>query len=113
MNTATHSSSSSAATTALSLPARVKVSEVVSGRYSTESEQSIVRDSQWYVAGLTRPLNWDDRRAGVDLIKLEDGSQIKLNSSGMQSVPQPGWVLLLTSGNQSEGYTWTLYGITQ
>ncbi len=94
------------------LPARVKVTEVISGRYSTEVEQAVVKDSQWFVADLNRPLNWDDRKAGTDIVKLDDGSEIKLNSSGMQSVPKPGWVLLLTSGDEVSGFKWTLYGIT-
>jgi hypothetical protein len=107
MNTATHSPS------AILPPARVKVVEVISGRYSTETEKEVVKESQWFVASLNRPLNWDDRQPGTDLVKLDDGSLIKLNSSGMQSVPQPGWVLLLTSGDEASGYAWTLYGISR
>lgn len=76
------------------LPVRVTVDALLSSRYPD---------------GL-RPDSWDDRVAGNDLIKA-GGKTIKLRSDGGQSPPQPGWVILLTEGDGSSGYLWTLYGI--
>ncbi len=76
------------------LPVKVTVSSIVEGRYSGP-----------------RPASWDQRIAGHDLVTLADGSVIKLQSEGGQSVPQPGWVLMITSGDANTGYSWTLYGL--
>ena len=75
------------------------VSELISSRYDG-------------VTASRRPNSWDERRAGVDEIRVPDGRVIKLVSSAMQSPPKPGWVIVLTDGNASDGYFWTLYGIT-
>jgi hypothetical protein len=84
---------------ALHLHAKVSVAEVVSSRYGGER-------------GAERPLLWDDRRPGKDVVRIDGGEILTLQSSAMQSTPKPGWVLVLTGGSLHEGYTWTLYGIT-
>lgn len=81
------------------LPCRVVVSELISGRY------------QGMDGSLQRPLSWDERQAGVDTILTEDGKKLKLQSTGQQSSPVPGWKLLITGGSADSGYTWTLYGM--
>ena len=77
------------------LPRRVIVKRIVSSRYAEN----------------LRPLSWDERKEGEDTIESGDGATVKLLSDGQQSPPKPGWVLLLTSGDDSVGYRWTLYGI--
>jgi len=84
---------------AFHLHAKVCVGEVVSSRYGAAN-------------GTTRPLLWDERREGTDVVRVEGGATITLKSSAMQSTPKPGWILVLTGGSEQEGYTWTLYGIT-
>ena len=84
---------------ALHVHAKVCVVEVVSSRYGTSD-------------GGARPLLWDERHEGFDIVRIEGGETLTLKSSAMQSTPKPGWILVLTGGSQSEGYTWTLYGIT-
>jgi len=81
-------------------PARIQVTEVLSSRYDsvTPREQG-------------RPPEWDRRLAGVDLVRASGGQTVKLRSSAMQSPPKPGWVLMLTGGNEADGYAWTLYGL--
>jgi hypothetical protein len=81
----------------LTLPCRVTVQAITSSRYP----------------GHERPLSWEERVAGVDVVTLEDGSTIRLRSDGMQSPPKAGWVLLLVKGNPQEGFVWTLYGLPQ
>jgi hypothetical protein len=75
---------------------RLRVSEMLCSRY----------------AGGERPLSWDDRKEGIDVVRAITGEEVRLKSTSMQSPPKPGWVILLTGGNASEGYSWTLYGIT-
>ena len=82
----------------LHLHAKVSVAEVVSSRYVG-------------ARGGDRPLLWDERRAGKDVVRIEGGETLTLQSSAMQSTPKPGWILVLTGGSQGGGYTWTLYGI--
>lgn len=60
-----------------------------------------------------RPLCWDDRREGIDVVRSLGGETVKLKSSPMQSTPKPGWVIVLTGGTADEGYSWTLYGISR
>ena len=79
------------------LPARVVVAETVSGRYDSGS----------------RPENWDDRVSGTDVIRTSDGVTVTLQSDGMQSTPDSGWVLMLTDGDNEKGFHWTLYGLSQ
>lgn len=78
--------------------AKVCVIGVVSSRYGRFS-------------GGKRPLRWDDRVEGREVVKVDDGHEVTLISSAMQSTPKPGWILVLTGGSEREGYTWTLYGI--
>lgn len=83
-------------------PARIEVTELLSSRYdSTESHKR------------TRPMEWGERLAGVDIVRVSGGHTVRLKSSPMQSPPKPGWVLMLTDGNDSEGYAWTLYGLSR
>jgi hypothetical protein len=79
--------------------AKVCILEVVSSRYGA-------------ARGGERPLLWDERQEGNDVVRIEGGETITLKSSAMQSTPKPGWIVVLTGGSQHEGYTWTLYGIT-
>lgn len=74
---------------------RIKVARVVASRYE----------------GGFRPLSWDDRRGGSDIVETVDGQRITLLSSGQQSCPQNGWEILLTGGDDEHGFTWTLYGL--
>ena len=78
------------------LPKRITVQSIVSTRYKN---------------GL-RPLNWDERVSGFDIIVGNDGKNYKLQSDGGQSPPKVGWILLLKSGDSDSGFIWTLYGIT-
>lgn len=82
-----------------SFPVKVQVGELIVGRYADLPE------------GNTRPLIWENRIAGVDLVRLTDGRELKLVSDGQQSPPKKGWVLMLTDGSKDEGYHWTLYGM--
>lgn len=81
-------------------PARIQVTEVLSSRYDSVTSREP-----------GRPLEWDRRLSGVDLVRASGGQTVKLRSSAMQSPPKPGWVLMLTGGNETEGYVWTLYGL--
>lgn len=83
-----------------SLPKQVTVKRVVSSRYGIELP-----------GNASRPLNWDDRREGIDIVETSEGEKISLLSDGQQSVPQPGWVLILTKGDPHEGFRYTLYGM--
>jgi hypothetical protein len=83
-------------------PARIEVTELLSTRYD-----SAVGHNR------TRPMEWGERLAGVDVVRVSGGHTVKLKSSAMQSPPKPGWVLMLTDGNDSEGYAWTLYGLSR
>jgi hypothetical protein len=78
-------------------PVRKKVSAVVSGRYDSGK----------------KPVSWDERIAGLDIVVDESGDEISLYSSGDQSTPAPGWELLLTGASDQGGSTWTLYGIAK
>ncbi len=95
----------------LRLPARLEVAEVLESRYSSSLDKEKIAKDQWFVPELQRPLSWDDRVEGVDVVRAASGEVLRLRSSGMQSVPKPGWVVVLTSGDEAGGYTWTLYGL--
>jgi hypothetical protein len=87
-------------TRASALPYRIEVLAVVSSRYGAGER-------------LPRPQSWDERHSGIDIVKISTGAEIRLASSAMQSVPKPGWVLMLTAGDENRGYEWTLYGMTR
>ncbi len=76
-------------------PFRVQVESIVSSRYP----------------GHERPLSWDERREGVDVVKTSDQKTLRLLSDGGQSPPQPGWIILISGGDESTGYRWTLYSM--
>jgi hypothetical protein len=80
------------------LPRQVAVAAVASERYPQASPAF-------------RPMDWGARVVGIDHITTRSGEQIKLASSGQQSVPGIGWELVLTGGDASGGYTWTLYSM--
>lgn len=82
------------------LPHRIEVLGVVSSRYA-------------HKGGAERPQSWEGRVGGIDVVQLGSGESVKLLSSPMQSVPKPGWVLMLTSGDATHGYEWTLYGMAR
>lgn len=77
------------------LPRRVHIAESKSERYPDNM----------------RPVDWDFRRAGADVVKTVGGEELRLISTGQQSPPQPGWVIMLTAGDAGSGYSWTLYGL--
>lgn len=77
------------------VPFRVRVKEVVSSRYP----------------GHERPEKWDGRTSGVDVIQTTEGQKLRLESGGQQSPPQENWEILVTGGDNQQGFTWTLYGI--
>lgn len=92
----------------MKLPKKISIKEVVSSRYEVGQ----------------RPTSWDKRRAGLEVVKTEEGEVINLYSNGGQSSPHPGWELLLMKNvdytavaEQSENapsisaYTWTLYAV--
>ncbi len=81
------------------------MSDLVSSRYDVVGPVGST-------VGHERPLLWEDRKEGLDVVRAEHGEVIKLYSSYMQSPPKPGWVIVLTGGDALQGYTWTLYGIT-
>ena len=80
---------------------KITVESVSSSRYTAEFSQK----------NIARPNSWDKRVAGIDTITTSEGETIKLHSTGQQSIPQKGWVILLTGGSGSTGYTWTLFGL--
>ena len=79
----------------MKLPMRVRVKELVKSRYQT----------------IEKPKNWDERVAGCDMIRTEEGLSLNLLSDGGQNPPKPGWELMLLSGDSEAGYAWTLYGM--
>ena len=85
-------------------PCTVTVSELVLSRYDALYLQGVLQRGQ-------RPLSWDDRSAGVDVIRTADGLELRLLSDGGQSPPHPGWQLVLRGGSCDEGYSWTLYAM--
>ncbi len=81
----------------MKLPQKITVSKLVSGRYGTEP----------------KPLSWDERISGVDVVLDSDGLEFQLDSSGDQGSPVEGWEVVLTGEGTSAGtYKWTLYGIS-
>lgn len=89
----------------LSLHAKVQVAEVITSRYDHSS-----RSSHEALTGF-RPSGWQDRLEGLDTVRTSSGEILRLFSTGAQSVPKPGWVIVITGGTFEEGYSWTLYGI--
>jgi hypothetical protein len=92
-------------TEARRVPARFQVCELISSRYGAPVS------GRGFSCNPQRPLSWDERKEGVDVVRTLSGEEVKLYSSPMQSPPQPGWVVLITGGSGDTGYTWTLYGI--
>lgn len=91
-------------------PKRVRVKEILSSRYEPGQ----------------RPLRWNERRPGIEIVKTEQGETLELFSNGGQSTPNVGWEILLTGAaaalpedgekeksqnNEIKGIAWTLYGI--
>jgi hypothetical protein len=97
------SDSTRGASRTLNLHAKVQVAEVLCSRYD---------GGHLTVEGVSyRPPGWDERREGLDTVRTTGGEVLRLVSSGSQSVPKPGWVIVVTGGSFESGYTWTLYGI--
>jgi hypothetical protein len=84
---------------------RLSVIELVASRY--DAIEGGMRQ-----LGSERPLFWDDRKEGLDIVRSASGEEVRLHSTYMQSPPKPGWVIVLTGGDRESGFTWTLYGIT-
>ena len=83
-------------------PVRIEVTELLSSRYDERKTTTNLR-----------PLEWERRLAGVDVVRVSGGQSVTLRSSAMQSPPKPGWILMLTGGNETEGFDWTLYGLSR
>ena len=81
----------------MKVPARVCVSDIISSRYI---------DNQ-------KPLSWDERRDGLDVVRTMDGQVLRLLSDGGQAPPREGWELMLTEDGGNDSYRWTLYGMTK
>ena len=80
----------------MQLPKKIVVKKLLSGRYDN----------------LSKPLLWDDRKAGLDKIEDGEGRVYSLQSAGDQSSPSPGWQIILTSrGDSPDSFNWTLYGL--
>lgn len=86
----------------VSVPCRVDVAETLESRYSPQGYGSVSAD---------RPLQWEERLEGIDLIRTTDGRTIRLRSDGQQSPPKSGWGLIISGGDALGGYTWTLYSL--
>ncbi|MCS6893857.1 MAG: hypothetical protein NZO16_04745 [Deltaproteobacteria bacterium] len=71
---------------------QVTVAETISSRYANNK----------------RPLSWEQRREGFDVVQLTDGRVIKLFSNAQQGVPAKGWILVIEP--LDDYYKWTLYG---
>ena len=84
------------------LPVKVVIGELVASRYAPGGRSG----------GNERPSSWDERRAGIDVVRTTDGKTLRLASDGGQSPPQTGWILIVQSGDANAGYQWTLYGIS-
>ena len=78
----------------MNLPKKISVAGLISSRYEGD-----------------RPADWDERFAGIDVVKTDSGDTVTLVSSGQQSSPKVGWTLMLTAERPGTGYEWTLYGI--
>lgn len=76
-------------------PCEVKVRELISSRYADNK----------------RPIVWEERRAGIDLIRIDPDETLRLQSDGQQSPPEAGWRLVLCGGDEERGYRWTLSGM--
>lgn len=87
----------------IKLPASIVVQRVFTSRYPNLEKN--------FYNCLKRPLSWDERVSGTEEIMTECKQRILLNSTGQQPTPEPGWKLVLTGGNSTEGYEWTLYGL--
>lgn len=86
------------------LPARVDVAEIVSSRYPVENTGANAAQPK-------RPLSWDERVEGVDVVVTKGGHRLKLWSDGQQSPPLAGWGLVINGGDAVNGYRWTLYAL--
>ena len=81
----------------MKFPRKVDVKRLASGRYEDGN----------------RPPNWDERIAGQDVIETSEGEIVVLKSDGDQTPPRAGWRLMLTSGDVTAGFTWTLSGFNR
>lgn len=82
------------------IPFRATVASIVKSRYA----ETLPEDA-------SRPMEWSDRKEGIDIITTDAGETLRLSSDGQQSVPQKGWVILITSGDSAAGFRWTLFGM--
>ena len=58
-----------------------------------------------------RPIQWENRREGTDIVVLENGEEISLFSDGQQSPPKPGWKIVIYGKHEEGGFLLTLHGI--
>lgn len=89
----------------MDVPRSITVAKVLTSRYVNLEDN--------FYNNLKRPLGWDERVSGREEIETVDGERIVLDSQGQQPTPEAGWTLILRSGNNDQGYAWTLYGMKQ
>lgn len=73
----------------------IRIQSIVSSRYPNHE----------------RPVNWDRRVSGIDVVLTNDGRTVRLLSDGSQSPPKPGWGIILRDGDGEGAYRWTLYAV--
>ena len=75
---------------------KVTVKRIITSRYGSSG---------------SRPLAWDQRIAGTDTFETTNGETLPVTSTGQQSAPQPGWVIVVADADKSYAPTWTLFGL--
>jgi len=97
------------------LPVRLEVAKIESSRYP--STGASMNGASFNAANSSappkRPLSWDDRVEGIDVIVTTAGKRVQLWSDGQQSPPLPGWGIIVTGGDATAGYRWTLYSLAK
>ena len=88
------------------LPRKVEVKIRKQSRYDEHYENGLLEEGK-------RPMLWENRREGIDVIETTDDEELRLVSDGQQSPPAEGWTLMLTDGDAEVGFSWTLYGMSK
>lgn len=86
------------------LPRKVEVKTRKQSRYDEHYKNGLLEEGK-------RPMLWENRQEGIDVIETTESEELRLVSDGQQSPPAEGWTLMLTDGDSDKGYTWTLYGM--
>lgn len=80
---------------------KIQVKKILTSRYSAVTDDT----------GLNRPQNWSDRKDGIDTIETDTGETLRLYSTGQQSSPKVGWIIVLTGTKPDGSSSWTLFGM--